>query len=531
MPWSSTPETVGTAPDAPGRAARRRQQAAARPADAPRWAAPWLGMLALVLALQIGLAVRLLRSNTAFSDEALYLYAGHDEIAHLLHGAVIGNYQTYFSGAPTIYPVLGAMADSVGGLLAARLLGLAFMLGATVLLYDAAGRLFDRRTGLLAAALFVVAGPTQFLSAFATYDPMALFLLVLAGWLAVRAAGSVPWLLASGLALALSDATKYAAALWDPVVLALAVLPAVERYRWRGALLRGAVLLAELVLLLGGAVLLAGHWYQSGIESTTLKRAVGTTPRLRIMDESWHWVGLIWVGALLALVLLLAERQRHRRLVAAVLVLAVMLAPINQARIQVTTSLHKHVDFGAWFAAVLAGYLLSRLLATAKGRAPLWQGAAVAAIVGFALYCGLGQVGSLYQRGWPDATGMVAALRGQLRPGEPILAENDPVPRYYLRAQTTWQQWTSTWNFSYRDPVTHRTYSGDAAYQKAIEAHYFGVVELDHVTTPGLDVKIVAAMMATPGYRKAAGVSGVHQGVDYSVWVYRPKAAATSSGH
>jgi hypothetical protein len=467
-------------------------------------------MLALVLAVQVGLSVRLLRSNTAFSDEALYLYAGHDEIAHLLHGAVIANYQTYFSGAPTVYPVLGAMADSVGGLLAARLLGLAFMLAATFLLYDAAGRLFDRTAGLLAAALFVVAGPTQFLSAFATYDPMALFLLVLSGWLVIRAAGSLPWLLAAG------------AVLWDPVVLALAVLLAVPQHRWRGALLRGGALLAELVLLLGGAVLLAGHYYQSGIESTTLRRAVGTTPRLTILDESWHWVGLIWVVALAGLVLLLVERQRHRRLVAAVLVLAVMLAPINQARIQVTTSLHKHVDFGAWFAAMLAGYLLSRLLATAKGRKPLWQGAAVAAVVGFALYCGLGQVTSLYQRGWPDARAMVADLRGRLKPGVPVLAENAPVPRYYLRAGTSWQQWSSTWNFSYRDPATQQTYSGDTAYVKAIKAHYFGVVELDHVTTPSLDVKIVAAMMATPGYRKVAGVSGAHQGVDYSIWVYQP---------
>ena len=49
-------------------------------------------------------------------------------------------------------------------------------------------RLFGRwAADLSAAALFAALGPTQFLGAFATYDPMALFLMAAAAWCVVAA--------------------------------------------------------------------------------------------------------------------------------------------------------------------------------------------------------------------------------------------------------------------------------------------------------------------------------------------------------
>ena len=91
--------------------------------------------LLTVLAVQAVLSLRLTWSNTAFQDEALYLRAGHLEWARWLHQAPIPNFPAYFSGAPVIYPPLGALADSVGGLAAARILSLCFMLGVTSLLW------------------------------------------------------------------------------------------------------------------------------------------------------------------------------------------------------------------------------------------------------------------------------------------------------------------------------------------------------------------------------------------------------------
>ena len=81
-------------------------------------------------------------------------------------------FAAYFSGAPVVYPPIGALADSVGGLTGARVLSLLFMLGATALLWGTARRLFGRRAAFFAAALFAVSGPALHLGAFATYDAL-----------------------------------------------------------------------------------------------------------------------------------------------------------------------------------------------------------------------------------------------------------------------------------------------------------------------------------------------------------------------
>ena len=137
--------------------------------------------------------------------------------------------RTYFSGAPVIYPPLGALADSVGGLAGARVLSLVFMLGATALLWGTAGRLFGRRAAFFAAALFAVLGPTLHLGAFATYDALSVLLVALAAWCVVRAGDrgeATGWMVAAGVALALANAAAYSSVLFDLVVLALALLTA-----------------------------------------------------------------------------------------------------------------------------------------------------------------------------------------------------------------------------------------------------------------------------------------------------------------
>jgi hypothetical protein len=128
---------------------------------AKRW------LLLVVLALQAALSARLIWANTAFQDEGLYLWAGHLEWAHWLHGTQIPDYASYFSGAPVLYPPLGAVANHYGGLAGARLLSLSFMLLATILLHGISRRLFNRGAANFAAFLFGVLAATEFLGAFA----------------------------------------------------------------------------------------------------------------------------------------------------------------------------------------------------------------------------------------------------------------------------------------------------------------------------------------------------------------------------
>ena len=134
-----------------------------------------------------------------------------------------------FPARRSLYPPIGAAADSIGGLAGARVLSLVFMLGATVLLWGAAARLFGRRAAFFAAALFAVLGTTLHLGAFATYDAMSVFLVALAAWCVIRAGAREPatgWMVAAGAVLALANATAYTSLLFDPLIAALALLTA-----------------------------------------------------------------------------------------------------------------------------------------------------------------------------------------------------------------------------------------------------------------------------------------------------------------
>src|SRR6185437_624985 len=225
--------------------------------------------LAAVLLVQAVASLRLVWSNTAFADEALYLWAGHLDWASWLDGAKISAqiskeaFPTFFSGAPVIYPPLGALADSLGGLSAARLLSLLFMLGATALLWGTTRRLYGQRAALFAAALFAVLGPTLHLGAFATYDALRVVLIALSAWCVVRAGErgrGTGWMIAAGTALAIANAVAYSSVPFDLVVLALALLTA-----WPSggglAARRCATVLATVVVLLAAGVLVGGSAY------------------------------------------------------------------------------------------------------------------------------------------------------------------------------------------------------------------------------------------------------------------------------
>ena len=123
------------------------------------------GPLAAILAAQACLSLLLAVSNTAFEDEALYIWAGHVELAQWFHGAhgLVSPFTRYLSGAPQIYPPLAALADSAGGLLGARILSLAFMLGVVPLvLATGAGASAEKSigiavlTGMLGSTLLTV---------------------------------------------------------------------------------------------------------------------------------------------------------------------------------------------------------------------------------------------------------------------------------------------------------------------------------------------------------------------------------------
>jgi Dolichyl-phosphate-mannose-protein mannosyltransferase len=466
--------------------------------------------LVAILVVQAALSLRLVWSNTAFVDEATYLYAGHQELHSLLtHGTLTvpgqnGYYQTYFSGAPILYPILGAIADSIGGLAGARLLSLVFMLCATTLLYWTAARLYDRRAATAAVCAFAILGPTQFLGAFATYDAMALSLMALAAFLVTKSAqqdDNTLTLAFACLAMVFADATKYAVILFDPVIICLAVLASVPGRTWPEARRQGYRALGYSATL--GAILLAagGHTYVTGLMSTTLARASDNSPAMVVFRDSWKWVGAVAVIGALGVMVHLLREGRARTWTSALLAGAVLLVPLEQARIHTTTSLQKHVDFGAWFACIVAGYAIAKIIPVARRRVYLVLVVPVAAAaIAAATTVTVPQANALYDD-WNNSTAAVAALRPWVR-NVNVLAEDYFIYSYYLGNEVKLQRWSNTWHLDYVDPRSGRLLTGPPAYRDAIEHHYFGTVVLTYGDTSSLDRQIVAAMTAAGSYKR-----------------------------
>ena len=399
---------------------------------------PW--PLVAILAVQALLSLRLIWSNTAFGDEALYLWTGHLEWTHWEYGTPIPDFATYFSGAPVVYPPLAALADSLAGLAGARILSLVFMLGATALLYTTANRLFSsRQAALFACALFAGLGPTADLGAFATYDAMAIFLLALATSLAIRATGRAGELLliCAALSMALADSTKYASLLWNPVVIALAGLAAPGGI-WRGATRAFRLTCYLAAVLLPALFALGGSPYIRGISFTTLDRYASgnAVSAAAILANSAYWAGLLVFLALVGVVAAGSAPSsgpgylRRPRLTAAVLAAAAVLAPLHQAQIHTLTSLYKHVVFGCWFGAAAAGVALAK--ARSVNEAKGWR-IGVAAVV-FVGILGVGQASNMFAF-WPDTARLTAAVRQALptASGQLLAANADGhVISYYL---------------------------------------------------------------------------------------------------
>jgi hypothetical protein len=532
---------------------------AARVDQEPQTAAAWAGSaverllraraapLAIILAIQAALSLRLVWRTTAFLDEALYLSIGHLELAHYLHHAPMPDVSYYLSGSPLIYPPLAAVADEVGGLAAARLLSLVLMLLVTFLLHGVSRRLMgSRAAALFAVALFAGLGPTQFLGALATFDVLALALLALATWLGVRAAEQRPavrytLVCAGGLAMMLADAAKYAAALFDPVVVAVVVL-AIWRLRGGSAgVTAGGAMVAAAGVPLVSCYYLAGWSFRQGVLVTTVDRPSGSDSVGSVLALSAHATGVIAVLAVLGAVWCMFRlRSGPERALAWVLAGAEFLAPAEQARIHTLTSLFKHVDYGAWFACMVAGYLLGewstglarahadgiRAGTTGAGGRGGERGLAVVVSAAVVLLAGISSAktaGAEYA-GWPNSRPIIAALSRLLRPTDYYLIEDPSLVTYYLRSEIAFLHVDSTFGFSYPDPGAGRALVDGPAYALAIKQGYFAAIVLRFGATVARDHQLVREMRADHDYRLAEVVpyrTSYGPGA-YQIWVRAP---------
>ncbi|MEW2015348.1 glycosyltransferase family 2 protein [Rhodococcus sp. NPDC076796] len=473
---------------------------------------PWL---VLMCAVSSALSLRPGSNTTAFQDEGLYVFVGHRMIEHITDGVNVTEYPgAYFSGAPGLFPILAAAADSVGGLEAARMVSMVFVWVAIVATYGVGSQLFGRLAGLLGAAVFLLCGSVIFLSHMATFDAMAMSLVAVALWLTVRSAqqDSLLWAPIIGAVLALAFLTKYATAVYLPGIAVIGMLLTWNRIRW------GAVRQALLMVLSAVAVsfFVLVFWAQDlvpGIVSTTTNRTpISPASASLLLTNAAMWIGVILILAVFGAAL----QWRRWTLVLTLLVFSVI-GPAQQIRIGEETSLSKHVAFGMVFAAPLAGYLLAWFIARSK-----WFGVPFAAAA-LSMQLVLGWTQSQeFLTSWVDDTAVVEALREEIAvsPNKAILGEEPSAQRYALRGEVEPILWTDTFSLNYGNK------NGMDAYREAIDQSHFGTIYLSLNTDNGRSINQYLTTGDTP-YRLSNKVPFTRHGEFagyYLIWT--PKVLA-----
>jgi hypothetical protein len=500
--------------------------------------------LILILAGQAALTLALARWAYASGDEGRYIYSGHQLIHELLHGGGSPFYETYFSGAPVIYPVLAALADHVGGLIAVRLMSLVFAATATCLLFAVCRRWFGYWPAVLASGLFAGLGLTQDLGALATYDAMALMLLAVAGYCAARTGGhelhATRWLVAVPVALLAANATKYATILFDPVVIGVAACQ-VSRWTARRAAVRLAALALTTGMLLVVALFLGGSGYLQGIMSSTLSRNSATAAfagQLASTDTiirlSWDWIGAVVAIGGLAVLLAIGSRQGRRKVcLLGVLLLAGLLVTAEAIHLGSFQSMYKHDDFGAWFTAAAAGYPISLL------RKRVLQATVAVLLVAGSGFAYTRTAISTYQADdGVTALRQFAALKpyleipggrfllGGLSDEQMIYVDGVSVPWFRL-IEDTYIKYPvpgrgGDWHGQAQGPVCLKArpgcmyLEGPAGFEAAIRAHDFAMISMLGQHGSAWDAAIQATASRTPGYERLLSFSGP------PTWVYAP---------
>lgn len=449
--------------------------------------------LVLILLLQAVSALRL--SNTAFQDEALYLYTGHWIIQSWTDPTVVvyTNPETFFSGAPMLYPVAAAFLDSIGGLPLARLFSTICMLSATVAVYWGANLLFEhhprpRTAGVFAALVFALSAPVIFLSNFATFDAPSFTLIAWAAALSIWSSKrnrSVLWGVAIGLLCSLAVLLKYSSAIDVPFVMLLTLVAgwAVRSTRWRATARGGVAGLTTLAILVGSALTWASKLL-SGLQMTTTNRGamVHQMPAWDLLSQVGGWAGFTFALMICGGIFLI----RRQPVLAVVLLAGTLTATGYQIWMGEAVSLHKHLTLGIIFGAPLAGVMLSALVRAARRISILL----VVGICYLALMTGLIQSEKLFHV-WPNTTALHDTVEFAVdsMPWIRSLAEVPEPLTYSLAGKTAPWQWTATYDgsFTYVDPgdPSQRYLQGLEAYQHALQDNYFQLVILDGSTGIG----------------------------------------------
>jgi putative flippase GtrA/glycosyltransferase involved in cell wall biosynthesis len=469
-----------------------------------------------ICAVQAALSLTLVWSNTAYIDEANYLWVGRLEIAHWLHGTSwpsVYASQT-FAGSPVLYPPLGALANNIGGLAGARIVSLSFMVIATVLLYLTASRLINRTGALFAAALWAFSEPAMRL-AFATSAPLSIFLTALSAWLIVEAGyrhRRGEFVAAAAVTLALANITAYSGIVVDPVVIAFAFLTWLPRMGKNQASFCTAWLAGGLVLFFGVIMTFSHSW--TGFISTVIHSSMfGHQSIMLVLNDTWGYSGLIAGLMLIGIAIAFGAESEPRATLLTLLGAAALIVAVAQLHDQTTSLLDEHIAYGIWFGAVTAGYACSQLIQWVPQTAS--KVAALLCVIALIYPAAIGWE-SAWERyhGWSNASSFITDFRSVAAQsqGSFYASAQQSIAEYYTPQGRDWIRWSEGLTV---DPTQVPSGSWESYYANELTTGSYGVIALFYATTFS-SAKLPGSILISPRgnrtYQELLGLVGDNSG-------------------
>jgi MFS family permease len=491
------------------------------------------GPLTLVLLIQGLLSVR--QTPFASTREALTLYIGHLDLLRLA-ASTAGTPPPTHSMAVTgyLYPLVAGLADHVGGLGGARLVSLAFMMGATLLVCGTARRLFGELAGVVAACLFVAASPTLFFGNVAQYDAMGIFCLCLAARLAVTSLTRTDWRAVlspalAGSAAALCAFTGPAGLLFAPLIGVLVIVATA----WPPEPSAGYV--TRLTSFLAGAGISVGilvgllPFLEPGVRTYFTRWRPDTVygSAASTLGTTFWFVGAAVILALAAFCLALKSRSSVRTMaVVGVLLFGSLGGLLYGLVLHRGPSLIELDGFALVFAAILGGEAARQAFTHWRGKAVI---PVIAVVLGMLTFAGA-TFGMNYS--WKSESHLVARLAPEVRPaGGTYLVFQPTVPQYYLDGQSLPTQFVATTGFEYSDPSTGRVLSGRHAYRAAIDAGYFALVALPSPTPrQSMSSFLRGAVTASGRYELRTVVPATASQRGWDIWTLMALPPGTTDG-
>jgi hypothetical protein len=431
----------------------------------------WIGRLPVIVILAIYVVLCLRLNNSVFIDEARNINAGEDYLLHWLNNGRPVDHSAYFSGAPTMYPVIAAILNSAGDLVLVRLFSLACIVVTVVVLQSTVAHVCSsRRAGLLAGCAFAFTAPVVYVGALGTFDAVCLLLLTSSVWAAVTRQSSIS-AVASGCLLTLGVMANYCAAIFVPFVflLILVEMGAPEPPSDRAHRTRTGIIVGVTIGALSASYLVAGDNISKGVAFAINSERAPANEQSAATLLGWATlnIGLLTGLAVIGVMTLVLRNRSIRSTIARLCLLtAAALPALTDIWFGDAATFDVHNTYSALLLAPLAGSTLASLSHR------LFRLVPVALILLAALAPAVNRSNYLFHT-WADVTPVLAAVNKDPQEGLYLSAAADTLD-YYTRTSNPQIGWDAT----------SRLYAqGTAAIRTTIEQRKYQMIVVRSVST------------------------------------------------